>query len=243
MAQHEHAQFMGKDLSQMSARSLAASSKHPAPSSRMSLPLAVGEDGQVLGTAALHAPIPPARAGTGVLVRSVAKASDRAKSSRAKASTSPEGRQQAGLVDDQRMNRLSETLCRRTAELTASTRLLQRDIIRRQAAEAALERSGKKRVTLLAESGRLREHFRQLTHKRLAAQEEERQRVSLHLQDEIVQGLLGIHVRLLTVKQAAKGRTADFRREIVRTQKLVLKSLRMIHRFAHELAVQRGRVR
>jgi signal transduction histidine kinase len=150
---------------------------------------------------------------------------------------------QAALVDDQRIDRLNETLCRRTVELAASTEHLQRDLLRHQVAEATLKRIGNQHARLLAEAGRLQDHFRRLTHQLLATQEEERQRIGRLLQDEIVQLLVGINVRLLALQQAARGRTASLHREIASTQRLVLESTRMLHQSAHELDVQDGGVK
>ena len=74
---------------------------------------------------------------------------------------------------------------------------------------------------LLEESLALQEHLRHLTHRILSAQEAERKKISRDLQDEIAQTLLGINVRLLTLKKAAKGNTANLKKEIANTQRLV----------------------
>ena len=54
---------------------------------------------------------------------------------------------------------------------------------------------------------RLQEHLRHLTHQILAAQEDERKKISRELHDEIAQTLLGINVRLLTLKKGAAANT------------------------------------
>ena len=132
------------------------------------------------------------------------------------------------------LNRLNATLDRRTSELTATNRQLQRGIVRRQSVEAALKKSGEHYTKLLKESLQLQEGLRQLTHQVLAAQEDERKKVSIELQDEIAQTLLGINARLLSLKQEARSNTKGLKNEIASTQRLVLKSARSVRRVASE---------
>ncbi len=132
------------------------------------------------------------------------------------------------------LNRLSHTLRRRTAELAATNRQLQRGIVRRKRVEAALAKSGKHYARLLKDSLHLQEGLRQLTHEVLAAQEDERQKISHELQDEIAQTLLGINVRLLSLKKEARLNTAGLKNEIASTQRMVAKSARSVRRAAHE---------
>jgi signal transduction histidine kinase len=87
----------------------------------------------------------------------------------------------------------------------------------------------------LAESLQLQQRLRQLTHKVLAAQEVERKQISHELQDEIAQTLLGINIRLLSLKHKARSNPTGLRNEIARAQRLVVKSARSVRRFAHEL--------
>lgn len=121
--------------------------------------------------------------------------------------------------------------------MAAINRRLQRSIIQRKRGVAALKKSGGRYSRLLKDSLQLQAELRHLTHKILSAQEKERQTISHQLQDEIAQTLLGIHVRLLTLKTAAKGNTANLTREIASTQRLVAKSVQSINRFASELDV------
>ena len=132
------------------------------------------------------------------------------------------------------LNRLNETLVRRTVELAATNRLLQRGIVRRKRVEAALKTSGEHYTRLLKDSLQLQEGLRQLTHQVLAAQENERKKISRELQDEIAQTLLGINVRLLTLKQEARSNTKGLKNEIASTQQLVLKSAKSVRRVARQ---------
>ena len=69
----------------------------------------------------------------------------------------------------------------------------------------------------------------------LAAQEDERRKISRELQDEIGQTLLGINVRLLTLKQESRSNTKGLKNEIASTQRLVLKSAKSVSRVARNV--------
>ena len=137
------------------------------------------------------------------------------------------------------LNRLNEKLGRRTVELAATNRLLQRGIVRRKSVETALKISGIHYTKLLKDSLQLQAGLRQLTHQVLAAQEDERRKISRELQDEIAQTLLGINIRLLTLKQEARTNTKGLKNEIASTQRLVLKSAKSVRRVANKLGLQR----
>ena len=130
--------------------------------------------------------------------------------------------------------RLTQTLNERTTELAATNRQLQRGILRRKSVEAALKKSGVHYSKLLKDSLHLQAGLRQLTHQVLAAQEDERKKMSHGLQDEIAQTLLGINARLLSLKQEARANTHGLKNEIATTQRLVAKSARSVRRVARE---------
>jgi signal transduction histidine kinase len=125
------------------------------------------------------------------------------------------------------LNRLIETLAVRTAELASSNRELQRGIARRKRVESALKKSGIHYSKLLKDSLHLQAGLRELTHRVLAAQEDERKKMSIELQNEIAQTLLGINARLLSLKQDARMNTHRLKSEIAATQQLVLKSAKV----------------
>jgi len=137
------------------------------------------------------------------------------------------------------LSRLKETLDLRTEELAVSSRQLQRGVVRRKAMEDAAEKSGKHHNKCLEESLQLQKRLRQLTHRVLAAQEDDRKSISRELQDEIAQTLLGINVRLLTLKQQARNNTKGLKNEIASTQRLVVKSAKSVRRVARELGLHR----
>ena len=119
--------------------------------------------------------------------------------------------------------------------LAASKRSLKQGIAQRKTVEAALKKSGEHSHKLLEESLALQRHLQHLAHRILSAQEDNRNRISHELQDEIAQTLLGINVRLLTVKKGAELHTKGLRKEIADTQRLVNISAKSIERFAREL--------
>jgi signal transduction histidine kinase len=140
----------------------------------------------------------------------------------------------AALKASTRLNQLTQALGRRTVDLAASGRHLKQGIAQRKAVEQALKKSAGHYARLVKESRRLQKHLRHLTHQILSAQEEERKKISRELHDEVAQTLLGINVRLLTLKKEATVNTKGLKKEIASTQRLVEKSAQTMSRFARE---------
>jgi signal transduction histidine kinase len=134
------------------------------------------------------------------------------------------------------LNRLKEMLGQRTVELAATNRQLQRGVVRRKAMEDTFEKNGRHHNKCLEESLQLQKRLRQLTHRVLAVQEDERKSISRELQDEIAQTLLGINVRLLSLKRQSQNNTKGLKNEIASTQRLVLKSAKSVRQVAHEFS-------
>ncbi len=133
---------------------------------------------------------------------------------------------------DSAVRRLTQTLKRRTEESAVSTRQLQQGIAQRQAAEGALKQSGKDHRRLQQASDRLERRVRDRAHARLSAQERTRQMTSRELRDEIAQALLGIHLRMLALKQSATASAKSLAREVAETQRMVRQSVQKIRRMA-----------
>jgi signal transduction histidine kinase len=133
------------------------------------------------------------------------------------------------------VGRLTRTLGRRTEELATSNRQVRRAVVQRKVMTEAFAKSGQDYNQSLAESLGLQKRLQQLTHRVLAAQEDERQKISRELQNEIAQTLLGINVRLLSLKQETRGSTNGLQSQIASTQRLVADSARAVRRFAREL--------
>jgi signal transduction histidine kinase len=133
------------------------------------------------------------------------------------------------------LNQIIEKLSQRTVELAASNLDLENEIAQRKAMEAALKKSERHYSKLLAQSERLQEQLRQLSRQILLTQEEERREISRELHDVIAQTLTGINLRLAALKKDAALDTKGLDRNIARTQKLVEKSVNIVHQFAREL--------
>jgi signal transduction histidine kinase len=133
------------------------------------------------------------------------------------------------------LKKIVKTLSQRTVELAASNVALQLEIVQRRVAEEALKKSEHHYSRLLEESDRLQQQLRQLSRQMLQAQEEERKEISRELHDVIAQTLTSINVRLAALAKAAAINTKGLEQNIASTQKLVEKSVEIVHRFAREL--------
>jgi signal transduction histidine kinase len=140
---------------------------------------------------------------------------------------------------------LNEMLGQRTEELAVSRRGLKRGIVHRKAAQEDFKKREKHSARLLEQSRKLQEHLRRLTRQIFATQEDERKKMSRELHDEIAQTLLGINVRLITLKRDAAAGTADIHEYIMDTERVVEKSIKTMLRLAHEftkIKSPRGRI-
>ena len=138
------------------------------------------------------------------------------------------GRAEADFVQ------LEANLRIRTKELAAAHRQLQQGAARRKAMEETNERRRVLHKKCLDESLRLQKRLRRLTHRVLAAQEEDRKMISHKLQNEIAQTLLGINVRLLTLQKEAWGRTKRFKNNIASTRRVLVASATSVRRAARK---------
>jgi signal transduction histidine kinase len=133
------------------------------------------------------------------------------------------------------LNQMIETLHRRSVDLIASNWQLQQEILRRKSVEESLRKSEQHYSQLLEQSRHLQEQLRLLSRQLLAAQEEERKKISRELHDEIAQTLTGINVRLAALKTEATVNTKGLQKKIAHTQRMVERSVDIVHRFAREL--------
>jgi signal transduction histidine kinase len=124
---------------------------------------------------------------------------------------------------------------RRLKALAITNRELRQEIVHRHKVELALKKSEAHYAQLFEESLQMQNQLRYLSRQLLLAQEEERKRISRELHDEIVQTLVGINVHLASLKVKARVNIKELLRKISQTQRLVEKSVNIVHRFAREL--------
>lgn len=133
------------------------------------------------------------------------------------------------------LNHIVKALSQRTLELAESVTGLREEIKQRKAVEESLRMSEKASVVLLKKSQKMQEELRDLSRQLLSAQEEERRKISRELHDVIAQTLTGINLSLASLKSESLANTSKLQKKITSTQRLVEKSVEIVHRFAREL--------
>ncbi len=129
----------------------------------------------------------------------------------------------------------AEAARRRLEVLSASNLKLKEEIVRRQAVEADLRLSRLEQSRLLKQSRQQEVKLRNLSHRLLHAQEDERKRISRELHDVIVQTLVGINVHMAALSSGAVTNPRSLRKSVESTHDLVAKAVETVHRFAREL--------
>jgi signal transduction histidine kinase len=139
--------------------------------------------------------------------------------------------------DSAHLTELNLSLDQRATELADSRREIKRQIAERKSGQRALKQIEINAENLVKESAEMKQRLQTMTHQILKAHELERKEMSLQLQDEIAQTLLGIHVRLLALKKEAADSSASLTQEIATTQQLVEQSVEAIRRYATEIGI------
>ncbi len=145
------------------------------------------------------------------------------------------GAEKTGSQNTARVRKTIESLSNRTVELSAANQQLNREISRREKLEVALRRSEQHVSAALKKSEALKEQLRGLSRSVLSVQEEERRKISRELHDVVAQALVGINVRLATLKIESGRNIKRLAHNIALTQKMVTRSANIVHRFAREL--------
>ena len=145
------------------------------------------------------------------------------------------------LAANSDLDRLSAALDQRTLDLAAAHRELQQQISGRQQAQVNLDHNQQLSKQLLEDSWRLDENLQDMARKILSATEDERKKMSLHLNDEVSQTLVGINLRLLALKKMIAATDQSLSVEITTIQRLVEDAAAIIHQLAHEFSFQYSR--
>lgn len=152
-----------------------------------------------------------------------------------------EGTHRLALEAATDLQQASSSLERRTLDLADSRQVLQEQIAGRRMAEDSLRMNEEASSQLLKDSRKLEKHLQDMARKVLSATEAERKKMSLQLNDEIAQSLLGINLRILALKKDTAANHADLTLEIAATQRLVDDSAILIRRLAHEFSTPHER--
>jgi signal transduction histidine kinase len=140
-----------------------------------------------------------------------------------------------GARESALLKKTIKTLSVRTVELANTNRKLALEISQRKKAETKARKSERKLLESLEKSETLKEQLRNLSRQILIVQEEERKNISRELHDVVAQALLGINVRLATLKAKAGIDSKGLLRNITLTQKMVKESVDIVHQYVCEL--------
>jgi len=130
-------------------------------------------------------------------------------------------------IRDITVRKLAEDMTLRNVKLNL-------EIARRKVIEEDLRANRKEQSRLLRQSRLQQKQLRELSHRILHVQEEERKRISRELHDVIAQSLVGINVHLAVLAQGVAA-PETLQQQISRTQMLVEKAVKIIHDFAREM--------
>jgi PAS domain S-box-containing protein len=145
------------------------------------------------------------------------------------------GQECRAAVMDVTERKRAELALNRMEVLAASNRKLEQEIVERQAVEESLKESEQHQIQLLEQSRQMQEELRHLSRQVLLAQEEERKRISRELHDVVAQTLTGINLHLTALKIEASANPKRLAKKIATTQRLIEKSVDIVHRFARQL--------
>jgi hypothetical protein len=121
-------------------------------------------------------------------------------------------------------------LNRRTSELAASRRMLQRGLVQRRKLEASLKSHHQAHAALLGESLRIQDELRQLTRRMILVQERQRRYIGQQLEDEIAQSMIGINLWLTSLKSEAGMNASRLKDGLAQARRQVLASVRKVQR-------------
>ena len=112
---------------------------------------------------------------------------------------------------------------------------LAREIVAHRLCKKKLAASAGHYLALLDSSRKMQYQARLLAQQVLMAQEEERREISRELHDEVAQILASINVQLSALRESSALGDRSLRGRVAKTQRMVSKSVEIVHRFAREL--------
>ncbi len=139
------------------------------------------------------------------------------------------------------LNELHEILEQRTADLAEANRALKEQTAERLAATDTLNQKNRESSQLLTDSRLLEEQLQTMARQILSANEAERKNMSLRLNDELAQTLLGINMRMLALKKTVTLNQDNLNKDIAIIQRLVEGSVKLIKQLAHEFSAPPAR--
>jgi PAS domain S-box-containing protein len=119
--------------------------------------------------------------------------------------------------------------------MAASNLKLKQEIVRRQKVEVKLHETEYVQSRLLEHSLQQQAQLRNMSHKILHAQEDERKRISRELHDVIAQTLAGINIHIAALAHKNSDNLGGLQQQIANTQHIVENSMKVIRQFALEL--------
>jgi PAS domain S-box-containing protein len=140
----------------------------------------------------------------------------------------------AVVVDISEHKRAEETQIRLEVATTSNS-TLKREIVRREAVEAALRQSEGTARHLLEESNKMQRQLRDMSRRILTVQEDQRKEISRELHDQITQTLVGINIHMAAYAKAVKADPGSITRAAVPIRRLVEKAVKTVHKFAQDL--------
>jgi PAS domain S-box-containing protein len=124
---------------------------------------------------------------------------------------------------------------RRIEILTVTSQGMEDEIVRRRALETTIRESELRAHQLTKRSHEMQKKLRELTHRIITMQEEERKEISRELHDVVVQTLIGINVNMQALCAGDSIGRPELREKIAQTQRLVKNAVDTVHRFARGL--------
>jgi signal transduction histidine kinase len=133
-----------------------------------------------------------------------------------------------------RLQRAIAALEKRNLELAVVNQKLTAQVRERQKTEKALRENEEHFRMLFEQACAMQQNLRELSHKVIHAQEEERKRISRELHDETSQALTAISITLASLNGCSRNGVVR-RKRIHDAQKLLQETMEALHDFAREL--------